>query len=146
MKPEQTNDQEFSDRDIGDLFAAPVHYDDAEVFAMRVTRKLQMRNWLRQWLVVLAGFIGGIYALAQFVRMPDWKLDGQMLSRASADTDQTLRAGVELVGGASRDVMRMAGSEGALSFMQTPMFFALSFVLCVMILGLYYAYSQEEAL
>lgn len=146
MKPDKPKDQEFTDRDIGDLFAVPVHYEDADVFALRVTRKLQMRNWLRQWLVVLAGFIGGVYALAQFVRVPDWKLDGQMLSRATADTDQTLRAGAEFFGGASRDMMRMADSGGYLSFMQTPMFFALSFVLCVMILGLYYAYSQEEAL
>lgn len=152
MKPAKTNDQELtdnvlSDRDLGDMFAAPVHYDDAEVFATRVTRRLQVRVWLRQWLVVLAGFIGGVYALAQFVRVPDWKLNGQILyRRAAADTDQTLRAGAELFDGASRDMMRLADSGGALSFMQTPMFFALSFVLCVMILGLYYAYSQEEAL
>lgn len=146
MKAEKPPEHDLTDRDLADMFATPVQYDDADVFAMRVTRKLQMRMWLRQVLVVLAGFIGGVYALAQFVRMPDWKLDGQMLSRATADTDQTLRAGVELVGGASRDMMRMADSGGALSFMQTPMFFALSFVLCVMILGLYYAYSQEEAL
>lgn len=146
MKAEKQPEHDLTDRDLADMFATPVQYDDADVFAMRVTRKLQVRMWLRQVLVVLAGFIGGVYALAQFVRMPDWKLDGQMLSRATADTDQTLRAGVELVGGASRDMMRMADSGGALSFMQTPMFFALSFVLCVMILGLYYAYSQEEAL
>ncbi len=146
MKAEKHPEQDITDRDLADMFATPVQYDDADVFAMRVTRKLQMRMWLRQVLVVLAGFIGGVYALAQFVRMPDWKLDGQMLSRATADTDQTLRAGAEFFGGASRDMMRMADSGGYLSFMQTPMFFALSFVLCVMILGLYYAYSQEEAL
>jgi hypothetical protein len=149
MKAEKSADQDvdLTDRDLADMFAAPVHYDDADSFAVAVTRKLQMRMWLRQWLVVLAGFIGGVYALAQFVRVPDWKLNGQMLyRRAAADTDQTLRAGAELVGGAGRDMMRMADSGGYLSFMQTPMFFALSFVLCVAILGLYYAYSQEEAL
>ena len=153
MKTETSKDQETRDgvpsnQDLADMFAAPVHYDDADVFAVRVTRKLQMRMWLRQWLVVLAGFIGGVYALAQFVRMPDWELNGQMLyRRAAADTDLTLRAGAEFVGGAGRDMMRMAEhSDSYLSFMQTPMFFGLSFVLCAAILGLYYAYSQEEAL
>lgn len=147
MRAEKTRDQEISDGDLADMFATPLHYDDVEVFQIQAMRKLQMRMWLRQWLVVLAGFVGGVYALAQFVRVPDWKLDGQMLyRRAAGDADQTLRAGAEFMDGASRGMMRMAESGDALSFMQTPMFFGLSFVLCVAILGLYYAYSQEEAL
>ncbi|ESQ76257.1 hypothetical protein [Asticcacaulis sp. AC402] len=140
------------DSDIEDLYAAPVAHDDAPAFERRVMQGLKVKLWLRQWLVVLAGFIGGVYALAQLVRMPDWQVGGKSaygrsLEQAAAETDETWRAGVELV-----DVVRqssmdlMDASAQYLTYMQTPAFFWVSFSLCLAIVGVYYAYSQEETI
>lgn len=142
MTAHDFKDQDVTPEDWADMFATPERFDDMEAFEGRVMRGLQLRMWLRQWLVVLAGFVGGVYALAQFVRMPDWKLDGK-----AVDADRTLRVGAEMVDVASRGLTDFAEHSGSyLSFMQTPLFFAVSFALCLAILGLYYAYSQEETL
>src|SRR6185437_7282989 len=61
----------MNDSDIGELFAMPAVFDDAAAFEARTTRKLMLRLMLRQWLVAMAGLIGGVYALFQFVRVPD---------------------------------------------------------------------------
>jgi hypothetical protein len=140
------------DSDIEDLYAAPAAYDDAEVFERRVMQGLKVKLWLRQWLVVLAGFIGGVYALAQLVRMPDWQVGGKSvygrsLEQAAAETDETWRAGVELVDVARRSFMDLMDSSAQyLTYMQTPAFFWVSFSLCLAIVGVYYAYSQEETI
>jgi hypothetical protein len=124
--------------DIAGMFAAPVAFDDAPVFEARVMRRLHLKLWLRQWLVVLAGGIGGLYALAQFVRLPGW---------TNGAKPDTLRAGAELIDRMQGDLVSLSGqSMQYLTFLQTPTFFWVSFALCLTLLGLYYAYSQEETL
>lgn len=142
---------ELKESDLADLFATPNRFDDAEIFESRVMRRLQVKLWMRQWLVVLAGFVGGLYALAQFIRMPDLgsgkPVTGTSLQTAAVDTDQTLRAGFEMVDMVRKNLVDLADqSSHYLTFMQTPIFFWGSFALCLMFLGLYYAYSQEETL
>ena len=141
----------MNDSDIKHMFASPMVYGDAEAFETRVMRGLQVRLWLRQWLVVLAGFTGGLYALAQMVHLPQWNFGskasaGTTWQQAASNTDSTLKAGAELM-----DVIRAKlfgltdASAHTLSLLQTPLFFWLSFSLCLVLVGLYYAYSQEEA-
>lgn len=142
----------MNDRDIEDMFQSPAAYDDAEAFEQRVMNGLKVKLWLRQGLVVLAGFIGGVYALAQLVRMPNWTVDGkavyaQSIQKAAADTDETLRAGVELVDVIGRSLTGLLNSTGHyLVYMQTAGFFWVTFFLCMAFVGLYYAYSQEETI
>ncbi len=139
---------ELKDEDLADLFATPVDFDDSQRFEDRVTRGLQVKLWMRQWLVVLAGFVGGLYALAQIIRMPAGSPNAaQSLHKAALDTDHTLRAGFQAVDDAGRNVAGLADQwSHTLTFMQTPTFFWVSFSLCLIFLGLYYAYSQEETI
>ena len=146
------SDHLFEDRDLGELFAHVPDYADAEAFEGRVTRGLHMKLWLRQGLIVLAGFVGGLYALAQFIHLPNWSVEGKTvygstLVKAAADTDQTLRVGARFVDAAKGGAVNLLDSSAHyLTFMQTPVFFWLSFSLCLAFLGLYYAYSQEETI
>ncbi|HVZ30348.1 MAG TPA: hypothetical protein VG839_08135 [Asticcacaulis sp.] len=132
---------EPEDTGIAELFAAPMTFDDAPAFEGKVMRRLHIKLWLRQWLVVLAGGIGGLYALAQFVRLPGWA------GEARAGAPDTLRAGAAFIGQMQGDLVNL-GSQSMqyLNFLQTPTFFWVSFALCLTLLGLYYAYSQEETL
>ncbi len=140
----------MNDSDIGDLFAANPVYDDAPVFAERVTRILRVRLWLRQGLVVLAGFIGGIYALAQFIRIPGLNASGDgglSLQKAAVDSNEAVRASAQFFDIAQVRLMDVLGSSAHyLNLMQTPLFFWVSFILCIVFLGLYYANSQEESI
>ena len=142
----------MNDRDIEDMFGSPGAFDDAPAFEQRVMHGLQVKLWLRQWLVVLAGFVGGIYALAQLVRMPDWTVNGktvyaQSIKQAAVGTDETLRAGAELFDILGRSLVKLMESTGHyLTYMQTPAFFWVTFFLCLAFVGLYYAYSQEETI
>ena len=143
-----TTEPETEDDALLAMFAQPQAFDDAERFDSGIMRRLNMKMWMRQWLVALAGIVGGLYALAQFVRMPaSVTTTGQSLQRAAVDTDQTLRAGFNAVDQAGRGLSSLAENWGhTLVLMQTPAFFWVSFTLCLVLLGLYYAYSQEEAL
>ena len=128
----------MNDSDLSDLFATPAIFDDADDFDTRTTRKLRLRLWLRQWLVAMAGLIGGVYALFQFVRVPD----GGPLSvkEAGMQTGQMLdRAGHQL------SALTTSGAR-YLDFVQQPLVFWAVFALCLTLLGLYYAYSREESL
>ena len=142
----------MNDRDLEDMFQSPAAFEDAPVFEQRVMNALRMRLWLRQWLVVLAGFVGGIYALAQLVRLPDGAVTGkagyvQSIRTAAAGTDETLKAGAEMVDVIGRNLMKVMDSTGHyLTYMQTPAFFWVTFFLCLACVGLYYAYSQEETI
>ncbi|ESQ94393.1 hypothetical protein ABENE_02485 [Asticcacaulis benevestitus DSM 16100 = ATCC BAA-896] len=150
------SDLNLKDDDIGDLFAAAPVYDDSEVFQARVMRGLRFNLWLRQGVVVLAGFVGGLYALAQFIHMPNWaggeggsapKVATVTLTKAATETDETLRAGVEFFDGMGKSAMSLIESSARyLNLMQTPFFFWVSFSLCLACLALYYAYSQEETI
>jgi len=142
----------MNDSDIKDLFASPLVYGDAEAFEGRVMRGLQMRLWLRQWLVVLAGFTGGLYALAQMVRLPALSLGGKAVAgttwqqQAVSNTDNTLKAGARLMDVLYARLISLTDSSAhTVGMMQTPLFFWISFSLCLILVGLYYAYSQEEA-
>jgi hypothetical protein len=135
----------LSNSDLAELFAQPQTFGDAPHFEARVVRGLSMRLWMRHWLVVLAGFVGGVYALAQIVRVPN--LGTMSLKTAAARTDYTLSAGIQVMDAAGKNVSNLADQWGHyLGMMQTPAFFWVSFSLCLMFVGLYYAYSQEEAL
>ncbi len=142
----------MKDSELSDLFAAPSRFDDADAFEGRVMRGLKVKLWMRQWLVVLAGFVGGLYALAQFVRLPEWTFGSkapyaETFHKAAVDTDNTLRVGAEFVDVARKSFGDLLDQSGHyVTFMQTPIFFWLSFSLCLAFLGLYYAYSQEETL
>lgn len=145
------NDTQRENQDFSDLFASTHSFDDNEVFEGRVMRGLEVKLWLRQWLVVLAGFTGGLYALAQVVRLPNWTVTGKIvygqgLEKATTDTDSTLRAGSQMFDDLRTQAMGwMDSSAHYLNLMQTPLFFWVSFSLCLAFVGLYYAYSQEEA-
>jgi hypothetical protein len=134
--------------ELKEMFAAPVRFDDAEAFEARTMRRLSLRLWMRQWLVVMAGVVGGVYALFQFVRMPDGSgFTAAPLHRAEANTTQSLQAGVKLFDTASQQASGlMQSGVHYLDMMQTPLFFWLSFAVCMSLLGLYYAYSREESL
>jgi len=128
----------MNDSDIGELFAMPAVFDDAAAFEARTTRKLMLRLMLRQWLVAMAGLIGGVYALFQFVRVPD----GAPLSMkmAQVQTDRMFnQAGHQLTNLTTSGVRY-------LDLVQQPMVFWAVFALCLTLLGLYYAYSREESL
>ena len=128
----------MNDSDLNDLFAAPAALDDGDAFEVRTTRKLRMRLWLRQSLVAMAGLVGGAYALFQFVRVPDgspWSV-----KQAQVQTDQLFdKAGHQL------STLTTSGVH-YLDVVQQPMVFWAVFALCLTLLGLYYAYSREEAL
>ncbi len=127
----------MTDSDLGELFAAPMAFDDAPAFEARTTRKLMMRLWLRQWLVVMAGLVGGVYALFQFVRVPDSVLS---VKQARVETDQLFdKAGQQF------STLTTSGVH-YLDLVQQPMVFWAVFALCLTLLGLYYAYSREETL
>ena len=138
----------MNDNELNDLFASSEVFDDSEAFEGRVMRGLQVKLWLRQWLVVLAGFTGGLYALAQVVRLPNWTAGGRgVYEKAATETDTTLRAGSHLFDGLRVEFMNLMDSSAHyLTFMQTPLFFWVSFALCLTLVGLYYAYSQEETI
>ena len=135
----------LKDSDLAELFAQAQTFGDAPQFEAKVVRGLSLRLWMRHWLVVLAGFVGGIYALAQIVRVPN--LNAMSLKSAAANTDYTLNAGMKVMDAAGKNVANLTDQwDHYLSMMQTPAFFWVSFSLCLMFVGLYYAYSQEEAL
>ena len=128
----------MNDSDINELFATPVLFGDDDAFETRTTRKLRMRLWLRQSLVAMAGLIGGIYALFQFVRLPDGAT--MSVKQAQTNTDQLFdQAGHQLS-------TLTTSSVHYLDLVQQPMVFWGVFALCLTLLGLYYAYSREESL
>ncbi|HEX7800024.1 MAG TPA: hypothetical protein VF402_06720 [Asticcacaulis sp.] len=143
-------DHGFSDRDfearLKSLFSEQPRYADAEGFCARLMFALRLKLWLRQGFIVLAGLIGGVYALAQFIRAPE--LRGRhvlTLKQAAADTDHTLRAGAAMMSYARQNAGGWLDSWAHyLGVMQSPIFFWVSFTLCLACLALYYAYSQEE--
>lgn len=140
---------EPSDDDIRALFAVAPAYDDAPAFQARVTRGLRMKLWLRQGVIALAGIVGGLYALAQFVRVPGLGFSGNAVNSGMAQMEggHTLRAGVEFFDGMGKNAVSLFDSSVKyLGLMQTPLFFWLSFSLCLVCLALYYAYSQEETI
>ena len=144
------SDMKLEDDDIRDLFAATPVYEDAPAFEARVMRGLRLKLWLRQGFVALAGVVGGLYALAQFVRVPNWSFGEKVLSgsrMARVETDQTFRAGVEFFDVIGKNAVNLFySSVHYLGIMQTPIFFWVSFSLCLVCLALYYAYSQEETI
>jgi hypothetical protein len=144
------NDMKLDDGNIRDLFAATPVYADAPAFETRVMRGLWLKLWLRQGVIALAGLVGGLYALAQFVRVPSWTFSEKVLSGsklARVETDQTFRAGVEFFDVLGKNAVNLFySSMHYLGIMQTPIFFWVSFSLCLACLALYYAYSQEETI
>jgi len=127
----------MNDSDLNEMFAVPMVYGDADSFDVRTTRKLKMRLWLRQSLVALAGLVGGLYALFQFVRVPDSALLN--VKMAQSQTDQLFdQAGHQLSN-------LTTSSVRYLDIVQQPMVFWAAFALCLTLLGLYYAYSREES-
>jgi hypothetical protein len=66
---------------------------------------------------------------------------------ARVETDQTFRAGVEFFDVLGKNAVNLFySSMHYLGIMQTPIFFWVSFSLCLACLALYYAYSQEETI
>jgi hypothetical protein len=143
-------DTKLDDGDIRDLFAAIPAYEDAPTFEARVMRGLRLKLWLRQGVIALAGIVGGLYALAQFVRVPNLSLGDKVLNNARmvrVETDQSFRVGVEFFDNIGKNAVNLfESSVHYLGIMQTPIFFWVSFSLCLACLALYYVYSQEETI
>ncbi|MGZ3305976.1 MAG: hypothetical protein ACXU8U_08960 [Asticcacaulis sp.] len=134
--------------ELKDMFAVTARFDDAAAFETKTLRRLSVRLWLRQWLVVMAGMVGGVYALFQFVRVPEGtQAAATPLHQVQVDTSQSLQAGVRLFDAAGQHLSGLTQSGvHYLDMVQTPLFFWLSFAVCMSLLGLYYAYSREETL
>ncbi len=135
-------DDEFK-TELSELFATPMAFDDQAMFETRTQNRLGLKLWFRQWLVVMAGLVGGVYALFQFVRLPEGTFS---MKEAQVQTDQSLQAGAKLFNAAGHQISGLTSGTHALDLVQTPMFFWAAFALCLTLLGLYYAYSREEAL
>lgn len=140
----------MKDDDFYALFNAPMRFDDDEAFQAKVLSGLGVKSWLRQALIVLSGVVGGLYALVQFVRMPGWATPPanlQTLSAADATTDTGLIIGQKWIDDIARQLANVLDASGEyLLWIQSPLFFWLSFSLCMAIIGLYLANSSEEAL
>ncbi|MDC7682021.1 hypothetical protein PQU92_01965 [Asticcacaulis sp. BYS171W] len=142
----------MKDDDFHALFNAPQRFADEAVFHDRVMRSLNTKTWLRQGLIALSGIIGGLYALMQFVRLPGWTPAAEAEVRAVATrTDSGFEAGL----GVGRDLLESAAHSLAnglsrsteyLTLMQSPLFFWVSFSLCMAIVGLYLVNAREDAL
>lgn len=139
----------MKDDDFHALFNTPQRFDDEQVFHDKVMRGLRLKTWFRQALIALSGIVGGLYALVQFVRVPNWAFTGetQIVRATVTQTDAGLDAGREMVDAAGLYVARFLNtSTDYLVWMQSPLFFWVSFSLCMAIVGLYLANVYEEAL
>lgn len=139
----------MKDDDLKSLFDINPAYDDEAAFQQRVMMGIRLKNGFRQGLIVLSGFVGGLYALMQFIRIPGWTAGTQGLNSPARITDRTtdvtLEAGAELVDLATRALADFLHSLGGyIQWMQTPLFFWVSFALCSTILTLYLINGSEE--
>jgi hypothetical protein len=143
-------DHGLNDDDIARMFTAatPVS-DDAEALQARVMMALKLKLWLRQGLVGLTGIVAGIYALLQVLRLPTSNLQATdaVVAEAAGRTDRTLRAGMAAVDDLTRGSLNLLAKDApGVGYFQTPDFFWVSFAICIVMLGLYFLWSQEEAL
>ncbi|ESQ80346.1 hypothetical protein [Asticcacaulis sp. YBE204] len=142
----------MKDDDFHTLFNTPQRFDDEAQFHDQVMRGLKTGTWLRQGLIALSGIIGGLYALMQFVHLPGWTPAAESEVReVVAKTDTGFEAGL----GVGRDLLDAAAnylanglsrSTDYLTVMQSPLFFWVSFSLCMAIVGLYLVNGREDAL
>lgn len=144
----------MTDEEIKALFEKNTAFDDHDAFRARVSQRLSLKSRLRQGLIAIAGFVGGVYALSQVINLPQMAPQTQrpsavhevtLGSEVKLGTDETLRAGVQWFDDMARRLADMfALTSHYADVLHTPVFFWLSFSLCVGLIGLYYAYSQEE--
>ncbi|MDC7674589.1 hypothetical protein [Asticcacaulis machinosus] len=140
----------MKDEDLKSLFDITPAYDDEAAFQQRVVMGIRLKAAFRQGLIVVSGFVGGLYALIQFIRIPGWALNSELggsVRAATRGTDATLEAGVEfadLIASGFADFLQSIG--GYIQWMQTPLFFWVSFALCSTILALYLINGSEEIL
>lgn len=130
----------MSDEAIARLFSQTPSMADNDVFEARVMMRLRLKLWLKQALVVLTGIICGVYALAQFVSLPE-----SVLSATSAEAAPAQAAKI-VSSGTWSEFDFLTYSAPYLSYMQTSGFFWLSFALCGGCLALYFFWSQEETI
>ncbi|UDF02509.1 hypothetical protein [Asticcacaulis sp. AND118] len=140
----------MKDEDLYNLFQTPMRFDDEPAFQAQVIRRLGAKNWLRQGFIALAGILGGLYALMQFVRVPGLSPATATPARA-ASSDATFEAGLgfgrELADVTARWVaLALSKSTDYLAFAQSPLFFWVSFSLCMSIVGLYLINMREEGI
>ncbi|MFT3997576.1 MAG: hypothetical protein QM667_09230 [Asticcacaulis sp.] len=142
----------MTDDDLQALFNQPVRLDDGPAFEERVMSRLKTKTWLRQGLIALAGMMGGLYALVQFVRFPGAKTTAEALVtpppvHTTGAFEVELGAGREMFDGLMRGMAQgLDASTDYLLLMQSPAFFWVSFSLCMAIVGLYLANMREEGL
>lgn len=141
----------MKDEDLYHLFQTPMRFDDEPAFQDRVMRRLGAKNWLRQGLIALAGLLGGLYALTQLVRLPGLSSTAEAATRPSVAPDATFEAslgfGRELVESVANGLaLGLSKSTDYLAFAQSPLFFWISFSLCMSIVGLYLVNMREEGM
>jgi hypothetical protein len=142
----------MKDEDIYNMFQASKRFEDASDFESRVLKSISFRGVLRQALIAVSGFIGGLYALGQFFNLSHLKLYAPE-KHTSDITSALISTELSLTNGAMfRDSLDLwlsrtiQVSADYLQLMQSPLFFWISFSLCMTIVGLYLANSEPDVL
>jgi hypothetical protein len=144
---------EADDQELFRLINQPQAFADADGFERKTLRRLGLQLMWRKAVIGLAGVVGGIYALGQFVHLPDSPQKAENyatspgLVRASVTTEETFSQGLRWLDGLSHRLADgMQWLNRSVDFMHQPAFFWGSFAICVTLMVLYFAQSQEEML
>jgi hypothetical protein len=141
---------ELDDQELQRLINQPQAFADADRFDRKVMRTLSLRLMWRNAVIGLAGLVGGIYALGQFVRLPLSDTGPSPASEpglvtASVSAEQTVFQGLKLFDAVTKRISEgLEWANRSIDFMHQPAFFWGSFAICVTLLVLYFAQSQEE--
>ena len=142
----------MTDEELSRLINQPQAFADSEAFGRKTMRGLKLQLMWRKAVIGLAGLVGGVYALGQLVRLPEISSPAgatvdTRLVRASVTTEETVSQGLRWLDGLSHklaDGLQLA--DRSIDFMHQPAFFWGSFAICVTLMALYFAQSQEEML
>lgn len=137
----------MDDKDLQRYFNAPLSFDDETAFAQKLTDKLRRRVYFRRASLWVSGVLGGIYALAQIVRVPSVEVKARSAligdyGKIYEVTDNGLE---ELLIWIKTLLLGLADRIGAgVTLMQSPSFFWAVFALCLAFLTVMWVQSNEE--